>query len=57
MKIRTATESDRIDILNIHRQAFGNGKGAEIAQLVDDLLDDETAKPILSLVAVDSGHF
>lgn len=55
MKIRTAAESDRIDILNIHRQAFGNGKGAEIAQLVDDLLDDATAKPILSLVAVDDG--
>lgn len=53
MKIRVATESDRSEILNIHRQAFGHEKGPVIARLVDDLLDDETAKPILSLVAVD----
>ena len=53
MEIRVATESDRSEIMNIHRQAFGNAKGPVIAKLVDDLLDDETATPILSLVAVD----
>lgn len=53
MKIRVAIESDRSEILNIHRQAFGNAKGPVIAKLVDDLLDDESARPILSLVAVD----
>lgn len=53
MKIRVATESDRNEILNIHKQAFGNEKGPVIAKLVDDLVIDETAKPILSLVAVD----
>ena len=53
MIIRMTNESDRNEILNIHKQAFGNEKGPVIAKLVDDLLDDETAKPILSLVAVD----
>ena len=60
MEIRVATESDRSEILNIHRQAFGHEKGPVIAKLVDDLLDDKTARPILSLVAVDddmlAGH-
>ena len=52
MKIRQSTESDRKEILNIHEQAFGKVKGPVIAKLVDDLLNDETAIPILSLVAV-----
>lgn len=53
MEIRLAAESDRLGILNIHKKAFGPEKGVEIAKLVDDLLDDNTAKPILSLVAVE----
>ncbi len=51
MKIRKSTESDRKEILNIHDQSFGKEKGPVIAKLVDDLLNDETAMPILSLVA------
>jgi predicted N-acetyltransferase YhbS len=51
MKIRKSTESDRKEILNIHHQSFGKEKGPVIAKLVDDLLNDETAMPILSLVA------
>lgn len=54
MEIRKATESDRKEILNIHNQAFGKDKGPVIAKLVNDLLDDETAMPILSLVAVEN---
>lgn len=54
MIIKVATESDRSEILNIHNQAFGKEKGPVISKLVDDLLDDETAKPILSLVAVNN---
>lgn len=54
MKIRKTTESERSEILNIHTQAFGKDKGPEISQLVNGLLDDESAKPILSLVAVDN---
>lgn len=52
MKIRKTTESDRKDILDIHKKAFGGEKGVVIAKLVDDLLDDIAAKPALSLVAV-----
>lgn len=52
MIIRIAKESDRNEILNIHKRAFGKEKGPVISKLVDDLLDDETARPILSLVAV-----
>lgn len=51
MKIRKAKETDRSEILNIHIQAFGKDEGPVIAQLVKNLLDDETAMPILSLVA------
>ena len=54
MKIRESTESERKEILNIHNQAFGKDKGPEIAKLVDDLLSDETAMPLLSLVAVEN---
>ncbi|MCW5213099.1 N-acetyltransferase [Desulfobulbus sp. TB] len=54
MKIRKSTESERKEILNIHNRAFGQEKGPEIAKLVDDLLDDETAMPQLSLVAVEN---
>jgi putative acetyltransferase len=52
LKIRKSTESERKEILNIHNKAFGEDKGPVIAKLVDDLLNDETAMPILSLVAV-----
>jgi putative acetyltransferase len=55
MEIRVPKESERNEILNIHRIAFGEEKGSVIAKLVDDLFDDETAMPILSLVAVDNG--
>ena len=54
MIIRKSTESERKVILNIHNQAFGEEKGPVIAKLVDDLINDETAIPILSLVAVEN---
>ena len=53
MKIRRSNDLDRNDILYIHQKAFGNKRGDVIAKLVDDLLDDVTAKPILSLVAIE----
>jgi putative acetyltransferase len=56
MEIRRSNESDKADILNIHTQAFGEVKGPEIATLVNDLLNDKTALPLLSLVAVESGR-
>ncbi|MCP4471056.1 MAG: N-acetyltransferase [Gammaproteobacteria bacterium] len=51
MKIRRSTESDRAAIDGIHRSAFGPGQGEEIVELVNNLFDDETARPLLSLVA------
>ena len=51
MNIRRATESDRTAIDAIHMSAFGQSQGQEIVELVNSLLDDETAKPLLSLVA------
>lgn len=54
MEIRKSIESERNQILNIHNQAFGQEKGSVIAKLVNDLFDDETAMPILSLVAVEN---
>ena len=54
MEIRKSTESQRKEILNIHKQAFGEEKGVVIVKLVDDLLNDKTAMPILSLVAIEN---
>ena len=54
LKIRKSTEPERKEILNIHHLSFGKEKGPVIAKLVDDLLNDETAMPILSLVAVEN---
>lgn len=53
MKIRKSKESEKSKILNIHTQAFGKKEGSDVTQLVTDLFDDETALPMLSLVAVD----
>jgi predicted N-acetyltransferase YhbS len=55
LEIRKSKESERKEILNIHNQAFGEKKGPVIAKLVDDLLNDKTAMPILSLVATENG--
>lgn len=57
MDIRISTESDRPEIAALHQQAFGEEQGSEIADLVEGLLDDTTAVPLLSLVAVADGTF
>ncbi len=54
MKIRRSIEKDKPEIKYIHTEAFGEKEGPVIAKLVKDLFDDETALPILSLVAVDN---
>ena len=56
MDIRRSVESERSQLLDIHRLAFGHDEGSVVAQLVNDLLDDHSAKPILSLVAVEDGR-
>jgi len=40
----------------VHRAAFGATEGATIAKLVGELLEDETARPTLSLVAEVEGQ-
>lgn len=54
--IRKSTSSDLRDILNIQIQAFGEDEGNEIAGLVDDLFNDPTAMPLLSLVALNDNQ-
>ena len=49
MKIREATNSDLDDVLRIQEDAFGHQKESN---LVKDLLPDNTAKPYLSLLAI-----
>jgi len=51
LQVREATESDTSDILAVHRAAFDE---EDVAGLVAALLQDPTAKPVLSLVAVDA---
>lgn len=56
MVIRKSTEIDRAQIEKIHTIAFGEEKGPEIADLVNGLFEDNTAMPLLSLVAVENGR-
>lgn len=54
LEIKNSAESDRPEIEKVHLGAFGQTKGPEIAELVINLLDDDTATPILSLLALDN---
>lgn len=56
MEIRHSVDSDRRDIAMIHTSAFGEKEGPVVAQLTLDLLDDASARPLLSLVAAESGR-
>jgi predicted N-acetyltransferase YhbS len=55
MKIRRSRTSDSKAINGILLDAFGQEEGLQIVELVNDLLEDDTAKPLLSLVAESSG--
>jgi len=50
MIIREALDGDLKDVLAIHRAAFDSD---EEAALVQDLLEDQSAKPVISLIAVE----
>jgi len=52
LHIRPTKESDLPDILLVEKAAFGNENGQKIADLVEGLLGDPSAKPILSLIAL-----
>jgi putative acetyltransferase len=54
LKIRKSTQSDIAEVLHVEGQAFGNDKGPEIVDLVNGLLSDPSAMPLLSLLAVNN---
>ena len=56
LEIRKSIESNKVEILEIHKAAFGEEKGPVIADLVNSLLADRTAMPLLSLVAVENNQ-
>lgn len=56
VEIRHSVDSDRLDIAMIHTAAFGEKEGPVVAQLALDLFDDASARPLLSLVAAESGR-
>jgi len=56
LHIRHPQGSERKTICGIHASAFVREQGQEIAELVDGLLDDATAEPLLSLVAETTGQ-
>ena len=51
MDIRNSTKADLEGILAVETTAFGPEEGPVIADLVVNLLQDPTAKPLLSLIA------
>lgn len=53
MCIREAVDSDLDEVLSVERAAFGSD---EEANLVRDLMDDKSARPILSLLAFEDGR-
>lgn len=55
MKIREATYQDREALELVHLDAFDRVEGPVVAKLALDLLVDDTAKPMLALVAEERG--
>ncbi|NNL03867.1 MAG: N-acetyltransferase [Xanthomonadales bacterium] len=56
LEIRECGKSDLKAVGSLHLEAFGHGEGTEVAALVDDLLNDPTSHPILSLCAQHHGE-
>lgn len=52
--IREATALDLNELLTVEEKAFGEEEGPEIVEMVTNLLDDPTARPLLSLVALEN---
>lgn len=55
MKIRESNAADVPAIQHIHEKAFGEEEGAEVSKMAADLLMDETALPLVSLISDDDG--
>lgn len=52
MEIRESTEGDLVELLRVEMDAFGEDHGPEIVELVRNLLNDPSAQPMLSLLAI-----
>lgn len=50
--IKEAHLKHKTEILGVHHAAFGEQKGAEISRLVESMLDDNSAQPRYSFVAI-----
>lgn len=55
IEIRETTKLDYEDIIKINRNAFENYGEEEIVTIVTDLLEDKSAKPVVSLIAFADG--
>ena len=56
LEIRSATEADLRDVLHIEHTAFGDAEGDEIVELVENILDDKSAQPRVSLIALQNSR-
>ena len=56
MKIKNTVATDLHTILYVENKAFGNIQGPEIVKLVKVLLNDPSAMPLLSLLAMDENQ-
>jgi putative acetyltransferase len=56
MEIREAAAADLGDVLSVERAAFGEDEGPKITDLVAGLLEDPSAEPRLSLLAIRNGR-
>jgi predicted N-acetyltransferase YhbS len=54
MEIKKASSREISEILHVHELAFGESQGLEIRHLVSRLLEDLSAKPIFSFVALEN---
>jgi putative acetyltransferase len=56
VEVRKSTDMDKTEITTVHIKAFGEEKGPVIAELVKGLMTDQTAIPLLSLLAVEDSR-
>jgi len=56
VRMRKALPTDEPAIIDVIRSAFDGDQGLEISRLVSALLRDETALPLISIVAEIDGH-
>lgn len=56
MQIRESTSQDYSAIRQVHANSFGQPEGPIVSKLACDLLVDQTALPLLSLVAIEQGN-